>query len=505
MTTNPTLSFVAATPVAAPSPAPVFKALAAAGLIAPFFSFGAVITVNTTAANGGPGLCTLRDAAAAINSPGSAVGNCAVADAAPLGNQVQFGANVVGTITYTDAAPFFSNAGVEFIPRSALSIIGPGASTLGVSCTSNSISVGSMLVLSNAASSISISGLGFTNCVVPGPSFGAAGLTVIDFGSSNAASAVTLSDLVIAGNTGGNGGLSVSSTGVTTLRRLSITGNTGVFAGGAIVQGIGASTDIDVQSTTIANNIVTPSPNAVVGGAAFVTSGDISINNTTVSGNNGGRSALMLIVDPGSQMGVRHSTIVRNTASVNVTSYAALMLGEAFSGIGEARKSASNQPKALTVEVGLNNSIVCGNSESDVGGQGNTVANYNLIGTVDPAFFLGGVGNVPGCTAAQLNNWLGPLANNGGPTQTHALLNVAGNPAINGGNPAYSGSPTDQTGSNVRVGGGRTDMGAFEFVAAAAAEVAPVPVNGAVGLGALSLALAALGARRRKKDDSAKS
>ncbi len=61
---------------------------------------------------------------------------------------------------------------------------------------------------------------------------------------------------------------------------------------------------------------------------------------------------------------------------------------------------------------------------------------------------------------------LGPLADNGGPTQTHALL--PGSPAINAGDPnampGVDGVPLyDQRGEGFeRVAGGRIDMGAFE-------------------------------------------
>src|SRR5687768_12758054 len=61
---------------------------------------------------------------------------------------------------------------------------------------------------------------------------------------------------------------------------------------------------------------------------------------------------------------------------------------------------------------------------------------------------------------------LGPLADNGGPTFTHALLD--GSPAINAGDPAtVAGSGNtpefDQRGTGFpRVVGGRIDMGAFE-------------------------------------------
>jgi hypothetical protein len=489
-------------PIPAPAPAPVYKALAAAGLIAPFLSHGAIITVNTTAESGAAGQCSLRDAATAVRFPGALVNGCATADVAPAGNEIRFAANVVGTITYTGPNDPFNYSGVEFIPQSNLTITGPGASTLGISCSANSVPVGSMLVFTNGASNISISGLSFTNCLAQGSlATGGAGLAIYDT-NSNAATQVTLSDLVISGNQGAVGGLNVSSTSLTTLRRLSITGNTGAIAGGVVIQGANDTTDIDLQSSTIAGNT-----GQQFGAGALFTPGDISVNNTTISGNLGGLGALLL---DGSDIGVRHSTIVRNTLAPNAnsSSFTALIMGAgALEGrAGNEKRALSNQ-KALTVASGLSNSIVCGNSQFDLSTDTNVIANYNLLGSISASgggFF--GTGNVTDCTAGQLNGWLGPLANNGGPTQTHALLNVPGNPAINGGDPAYAGSPNDQTGVTPRTSGGRTDMGAFEFVAAPAPQAAeaPVPVNGALGLGALSLALAALGARRRKKIDDVK-
>jgi hypothetical protein len=80
---------------------------------------------------------------------------------------------------------------------------------------------------------------------------------------------------------------------------------------------------------------------------------------------------------------------------------------------------------------------------------------YNLIGHTDGTTF--------GWLSTDLLNvdpMLGPLANNGGPTQTMALL--PGSPAINAGDPAYLPPPsTDQRGFP-RVVNGRIDIGAFE-------------------------------------------
>lgn len=74
-----------------------------------------------------------------------------------------------------------------------------------------------------------------------------------------------------------------------------------------------------------------------------------------------------------------------------------------------------------------------------------------------------GNGNViGGLMHGVINPLLAPLADNGGPTQTHALL--PGSPAVNGGEPFAAAPPNfDQRGSPFpRVAGGRIDMGAFE-------------------------------------------
>jgi IPTL-CTERM motif len=502
--TPPAAPLANAISLPAPSPAPVFKALAAAGLIAPFLSHGAIITVGTTDAENAT-VCTLRDAGRAVSAPGNVFGGCAVASVG-ASNEVRFGANVVGTITYSDTSNVFGAAGAELSPVNDLSIIGPGASTLAVSCTPNAV-ISSMIVIpsSNAVSSVNIavSGLTFRDCASADP-FGsfvfAGGLNVGNaFGTTNVVSGVTLSNLVVTGNSGSLGGLlGVANNAGLQANRLSVEGNFGAAIGGAALFAQGGDTRI--LNSTFAGN--TGGGISGVYGAAI--SGDLSVDNITVSGN--------AIVPTGSMFtfpalsaatflsdgntGISHSTIVRNTA-INVTAAVGLYAGapDFGSGMGST-KSAAIDAKALTVPMGLNNSIVCGNDVADA--QGNVIANFNLLGVIAPGSQFAGTGNVNGCTGAQLNNWLSPLANNGGPTRTHALINVPGNPAINSGDPGFSGAPTDQTGINPRAFG-RTDMGAFEVAAAAAdAPNIPVPTASAAGLGALSVALAALGMRRRK-------
>jgi hypothetical protein len=89
---------------------------------------------------------------------------------------------------------------------------------------------------------------------------------------------------------------------------------------------------------------------------------------------------------------------------------------------------------------------------------------YNLIRVVNCVIAGDATGNIIG-----FDPLLGPLADNGGPTETHALLPVS--PAINAANPDIAGdhacAATDQRGLT-RPQGLRCDIGAYEFEAAEA-------------------------------------
>jgi hypothetical protein len=81
---------------------------------------------------------------------------------------------------------------------------------------------------------------------------------------------------------------------------------------------------------------------------------------------------------------------------------------------------------------------------------------YNLIQAPGTAVFGGTtVGNIYG-----VDPLLGPLADNGGPTQTMALL--AGSPALDAGDPAATDLPLFDQRGKPRVAHGRVDIGAYE-------------------------------------------
>jgi len=108
------------------------------------------------------------------------------------------------------------------------------------------------------------------------------------------------------------------------------------------------------------------------------------------------------------------------------------------------------------------NTIIAGNTGSgspDVSGS-LTSQGHNLIGDGS-----GGSGFVAtdlvGTSASPVDPKLGPLQDNGGPTQTMALL--PGSPAIDAGDNAFAPGPYDQRGPGFpRVVNGKIDIGAFE-------------------------------------------
>jgi hypothetical protein len=105
----------------------------------------------------------------------------------------------------------------------------------------------------------------------------------------------------------------------------------------------------------------------------------------------------------------------------------------------------------------MENTIVAGNSPDDVEGSG--IVNNCIIGNAQLFSVTSGSGNQLGSAAFPINPALGALANNGGPTQTMALL--PGSPAIDAGNSALVTDRYDQRGLP-RIVGPAVDVGAFE-------------------------------------------
>ena len=119
------------------------------------------------------------------------------------------------------------------------------------------------------------------------------------------------------------------------------------------------------------------------------------------------------------------------------------------------------------------NSIIAGNTDDgtapDLRGESSLAINFNysLIGATD--LTIAGNGNQVGTLTNPLNPLLGPLADNGGLTLTHALL--AGSPAIDAGSDVLAANlSTDQRGflflrsfDDPATLGTGVDIGSFEL------------------------------------------
>ncbi len=376
----------------------------------------------------------------------------AVIDVCP-GGTITFGAAARGTISLT-TGPIVINKN--------LTIAGPGADALKIRIFS--------------------AGKGVIVAVQVGVTAVLSGLTISEGrgGGIGNAGNLTVRNAVIKNNQSEGFGGGINSSGTLTLVNSVVTGNGevgfGYFNGDSFGGGIYFSgTSLTITDSTVAGN------SADVGGGIYVTNGgSASMTNSTIGDNtamggyggglhlNNATATLTnctvsqntarggdfptgggIFVNEASTLTLNNSTIANNQLSV----------GEipSLSTVGSA--GVSNGDYVFTGgTVNVRNSLIAGNTLAFYGHSVDfagtlTSQGYNFIGNTRRTQITGvTTGNI-----VNANPLLGPLADNGGPTKTHALLTGSG--AINTGNTATS-PTTDQRGA-ARVG--TADIGAFEF------------------------------------------
>ena len=391
---------------------------------------------------GAGGACNLREAIQESNSGVSA-------------DTIVFAPGVTGQVNLTAPLPGLVTE---------MSIVGPGASALTV--RRNTGGDYRIFDISNPGTPVSISGLTVSNGRVVGGLSGVGGGILVDNDAS-----LVLRDAVVSGNSVG-----VDASG------------TVAFASGG---GIYAAGDLTVERSVISNNVITadvttPGSEArAIGAGLSLRSGAVSVSSTTISGNtatgtNAGANQTKLAATGGGiqisefyngpGITIENSTISGNTVSGSIPASSDHDRGggindESGSALrhltiaGNASSDGANL-SGMFLTTTIENSIVA----DAPAGEDNCALSPNSLGhnLKDDGTCFGEA------TDVNADPGLQPLASNGGPTPTHAILQSS--PAVDKGTAA--GATADQRGlsrpadfasiANASPGDG-SDIGAFEL------------------------------------------
>ena len=275
-------------------------------------------------------------------------------------------------------------------------------------------------------------------------------------GIYNEGSVLTMTNSVVSGNHSGDGGGAGTGSGggrggdggaiytrgntTTTLTNVIISNNTGGLStarggfgglGGAFY--IAAPASVSMHTCVVSNNTAgdatgVDSTPAFAGG--IFTEGLLTITNSTISGNVSKTFGGGIMNRPGAVLRLTNSTLSGNSAieggAIDNDTNGFIFLTNCTITNNSAQRAPGIITFTETVEV--RNTIIAGNDAPDVAGRfisrGNDlIGSLNDNAIVTTSGFTNGVNNDQvGTIASPLDPRLGPLANNGGPTQTHALL-----------------------------------------------------------------------------------
>lgn len=230
-------------------------------------------------------------------------------------------------------------------------------------------------------------------------------------GGVYAAGDVTITNSTIDLNESGNagGGVSVANTGHLSMIDTTVDDNDAVYGGGLYAD-LGYSDAIDIAGSTFSANDASG-----IGGAMLIQQNSGSgrggtIVNSTISGNHSAAVGGVRFAY-GATFDVRNTTIARNQ-------------GDSGGGVSLTGTSSSSTTVTIHNTIVAENRNAADSANNDVSGNLNTGSSYNLLGLGGPGGLTGGSnGNIVlmGAATAGLEN----LADNGGPTKTHALVDTS--------------------------------------------------------------------------------
>lgn len=330
--------------------------------------------------------------------------------AATSGDIIGFAPNVTGVITLTSG---------ELSVSKSVIISGPGSALLAV----NGNAAGRVFHITNGVTAV-ISGLGITN--------GNAGSGNAGGGIYNDHSTLTVSNCVVSGNTApgtfGGGIYNNGASGAATLTLVgsTVSGNSTFNGGGVFNSGESAGTGtVNVVACTISGNTAIGSGGGIYSEGNSSGNAIVIVSASTFSGNSAGTGGGILNDGVGGSGTLKIGDTILNTGGAS----------------------------------GANLANVLGTVTS---------YGYNLCSDSGAGFLTNATDRV------NTDPLLGPLANNGGPTLTHAL--PAGSPAVDQGRrdaiPALALAadqrgvprPLDFSMITNPAGGDGSDIGAYELV-----------------------------------------
>jgi hypothetical protein len=279
-----------------------------------------------------------------------------------------------------------------------------------------------------------------------------------------------LAGLTISDGKGYNGG-GIDNSGTLTVSDSTLANNSATYGGGIENDG-----RLTVSSSTVANN------SADNFGGGISSGGTLTVSNSTLTQNSaayGGGG-----INCGGTVTVSSSTLANNSASIGGGIYhffgTLMAVNDTIAYNTVANSGSGGGLVAIDGTATLDNTVVALNTRGtdsaaphdDISilfsGKVSPSSASNLIGTGGAGGLTNGTnGNQVGVT----NPLLGPLAPNGGPTQTIALL--SGSPAIDSGSNDLAVDPTssqplstDQRGTGFpRISHNTVDIGAYELQA----------------------------------------
>ena len=429
-----------------------------------------------------------------IDDGNVSAGNLSLREAVRLSNTASAGLGIADFITFDPivfaTATTITLTGGSLLIGEAVTITGPGAGLLTIDANNLSRHF-TVNVPDTSGNPVNIAGMTLTHGQAD------AGGAILNVDEN-----LTLSGMAVLANkaNGNGGGISVTSAeGSLTLRDSTVSDNqaVGTLANGGGIN-LDSASDVLIERSTISGN----KSGEDGGGIYFFWSGSLRLIDSTVSGNlsnvtsgGAGGGGIYFFGNPGANgFVIRNSTISGNTAGtaaiaasgggvslpsfngIAVIQNSTITANAATRGGGVAQSSYGGSLMLSSSIVAGNTAIVAG-SDLYLSDSGSVAVNgtHNIVGVADDGGFSLSAGNLSGTTLSPFNPMLGALADNGGPTQTHALL--SGSPAIDTGeNPV--GLEFDQRGPGFdRVSGTAADIGAFEF-AQTVSSAAPLFVTG---------------------------